>query len=99
MIKPLHLVPALCLALGAAGAVAVTGAIEARSSDALQGEVYSLIHLVPGSDPESGERYDEFVTDFDLSADDCLAALQAAAPGEWSCERQPLGPIAGAAAE
>lgn len=68
------------------------------SASAPRGDaLYSLIDLVPGADPASGERYDEYVRDYNLTLGDCWDALNAAKAvnpaSSMSCEIQVQGEI------
>lgn len=55
---------------------------------------YSLIKTEPGIDPLSGERYDEYVMDFNLSLGDCVEAMSLHSTTAVACELQPQGMIA-----
>lgn len=87
---------ATMIALGALCACAPTSP-EHGTSRHLGERLYSLIDLVPGFDPASGERYDEYVRDYNLTLSDCWDALKATKASEpaavLSCEIQRQGEI------
>jgi len=55
---------------------------------------YSLIKTAPGIDPFSGERYDEYVMDYNLPLGDCVEAMSLYPTTGVACELQPQGMIA-----
>lgn len=56
-------------------------------------DYWSFILTQKGTDPASGETYDEYVLDYDLSWDDCLDLMHGSDHRRVACERQPAGRI------